>query len=666
MILGMVCAVVALCFLYCKMENPEGTVLRCAVEANTFFVLQFICASLPFLLCDRFPVDIILIILLVLNIVKVFIRYKRNTHFKWSSQKSELLMIVLLCLSIPFIKTTAEDVSAISDQGAYFTHVVTLVFDNSQEVHKIQELGAISDKVDQGIRDLQDQLLIHYHEQGEDNFYLHALKTWCVIPALFGRMFGIWHAMFGLGYLYALLVLLFFYICQELCHNKYTRMMSVIMFSLSPLVLYISKAGLSEIVMLFLGVASLYFMLKKDRKSCIVAGLCLGLWGYVHISTLIYLPIFYVALMLEGSRENNKNLCYTNLIQITLYSLSIWFVYMISPIYVMRQFAPYTLGGSIPFKVLLGIITASCLAGAIVQLLVMRRYRPVIEKIRIPIYNNFKIICLCAFAIIILMSIYHGYMLAFTDCYAIPEGMDAGSWNLRSRYVNSGITAISYLNIVNIMRATSVVGLVLFFLLPFLRKEFSGLNKILYFMGIYGLFFFTCCKVDTPFNYYASRYFLPYTVPIIILAVGSTVKSKSWAIYAIMIIILCDQYFWPAFLTGAPQRGQYKLVQDACEHIPENAVVLCNEESGLLNTRLTSNLRLINDNLVYNLKNIDEIVKRYGNQNIYILSETELDGYDKIWGDVYDIQYSFGNGPNGSYAMENGTYEISMNIYEFK
>lgn len=666
MILGMICAVVALCFLYCKMENPEGTVLRCAVEANTLFVVQFMGVSVPFLLYERFPVLFILMILLLLNIVRLVVSYKRNTHIKWRFERTELMVVALMCMAVPLIAGTTEDVSSISDQGAYFTHVVTLVLDNSREVHKVQELGTISDSIAQETREFQEQLHAYYHEQGKDIYYLFGLKTWCVIPALFGRMFGIWHAMVGLGYLYGLTVLLFFYICRKLCFNSYTMAMSVVMFSFSPLVLYIAKAGLTELTMLFLGLAAFYFMLKKNTRSCLMAGICLGLWGYVHISTLIYIPILYIVLMLESSKESGSNLCYTNFLQIGLYGLSVWFIYVISPVYVMKQFAPYTFGGRIPLKVLLGVITVMCFMGAAVQMFVVKHCRFVVEKIRNIIYSHFRIICLCAFAIIILMSIYHGYMLAFTDSYAIPEGMDAGSWNLRSRYVNSGITAISYLNIVNIMRATSVIGLVLFFLLPFLRKEFSGLNKILYFMGIYGLFFFTCCKVDTPFNYYASRYFLPYTVPIIILAVGSTLKSRNWAIYALIIVVLCNQYFWPAFLTGAPQRGQYKLVQDACNYIPENAIVLCNEESQMLHTRLTSNLRLLNDNLVYNLKNIDEIVKRYGNQNIYILSETELDGYDKIWGDVYDIQYSFGNGPNGSYAMENGTYEISMNIYEFK
>ena len=111
--------------------------------------------------------------------------------------------------------------------------------------------------------------------------------------------------------------------------------------------------------------------------------------------------------------------------------------------------------------------------------------------------------------------------------------------------------------------------------------------------------------------------------------------------------------------------GQYNLLQDVLEVIPANAVVFCNPESHTLNTRLTGNLRVLNDNEIYNLKNIEEVLNFYPDKNAYIISENAVEGIgDLILSNEYISQYSFGNGADGRYATSYGTYEIPLYLYK--
>lgn len=656
-------------FTYFDTENCS--VMKVFIEANNLFCVQYFLFSCFFIFIEKFSVLKPLIAILFFDsFTLILLKVKKITQSKviYSISKNEWIMLTLSILAIPLIYITAEDIGTISDQGTYFLYSTVYMEEKSNSIHTLEEMGVISENVDEGLRELQNELLIYYHEDGEDYYYLHALGTWCSLLALFGKMFGIWNCMKAVNYLYLLIVWNMLYLCQKIAANKNNIYMAWGMFAFSPLILYIGKAGLAEAAILLLFLVGLRYILENKKIFYLLAGINIGLIGFIHISMVMYMPIVTFIAALESVKRSKKNIAIFNTIQLMMFGVSLWYIYKISTIYVEKQYSRFTLQEKLNYTTIFIGIDILVVLLIIYQIKVYQNEKDfMLSFVRENLYKYFKLIAFIALTAIICRTIYYAYFLCFTDKFAIVDGYDAGTWNLRSRYVNTGLTAISYLNIVNIARATGVIGLFVFLILPFINKNITERSITFYYMGLYGIIIYTVLMMDTPSNYYSSRYFVPFVVPMIVISLISAVESKSWSIYILMLALLFNRYYWPAFLRGGPQVGQYELLQDAIATIPNNAIVFCNPESQTTNVRLTAGLRILNDNEVYNLKNYVEVMDYYSGLDSYIISETKIEQYhEPVLYNVYLSQYSFGNGPNGSYDTNVGTYQIPLFIYKME
>ena len=640
------------------------------LEANNLFCVQYLIFSCCFLVFDNFAVWKSLSCILAFNIILLLVLMLKKTPRKtWEAERCSrqelILLLITIGMIVPFIYITTEDIAADTDQGAYFLHTCILIEEKSKEVHSLKEIGKVSDKVDEGIRELLNDLTCYYHEENEDVLYIFSLGSWCSYTALFGKMFGIWNSMKAVNYLYILIVYNLFYVCKKNMVRKYNIYLYIVMFALSPLLLYIGKAGLAEIAILYLVTLGLNYIFEEKVIFSVISGICIGLIGYVHISMYAYLPIITSITLIESTKR--KKLTWFNITQLLMFGFSIWYAYKISPIYVKKQYIRFTLSGRLDYFMIFLLIDIVVVICVLIQIYINKRQNKPIDKLRSIIYENFTKIAMGIWGIIFISTIYYAYFMCFTNQFSIKDGVDAGTWNLRNEYINKGISAISHLNIVNISRAVGIIGMLIFVLIPFLNCELPEITKTFYYIALYGMIIWTVLQMDTPSNYYCSRYFVPVLIPMIVLTVVSTVKSKNWCIYFMIVVVLYSHRFWPAFLMGGPKVGQYELLQDTLEAIPENAIVFCNSESHMINARISSNLRILNDNEVYSLTNIDKVLDFYPNDGAYIISEYEVEGVGElIKSYVYSSQFSFGNGKNGTYDTGVGTYEIPLYIYKVR
>lgn len=630
------------------------------VVSNNFGIILYLFFSIIFIVFQRFAVWKILLCIVLFNIVLLAVtfgkKYKKGKRQIQRPASMEWVMIGILVFALLLVRVTVEDIGTVSDQGSYFLHTLELMEGNTSIAHTVQEYGTISDEVDNGLEELQNGLAIFYHEEDQHIYYIHALSTWCSIPALFGKMFGIWKCMRACNYLYILSVVNMFYLCRKINGTRYGGSISLFLFALSPLILYIAKAGLTEVAMVYLFI--LGFKLILDKRFYL-AGICIGMVGYIHISMYIYMPIITTLAFLESLRETNRKMAVFNVIQMILFYTSVWYANIVSPIYTKRELGRLTVG-KLPYNTLLIIITAVIVVCVAIQIYVYIRPKKSFESIYLKVYDNFRVISLSALGICICFSVYYAYGLCYTDKYSVPYD-PSNTWSMRGEYINTGISAVSYLNIVNIGRATGIVGIAAIIYCLVKNVKMNGLLKALYYLELYGLFVYTVIRIDVPFNYYASRYFIPFVIPLITVILEALTINSNWKIYIIMVSILYNHYFWPSFVQGAPFVGQYDILKDALENIPYESMVLCSPESTYVNTRLTNNLRLLNRNRVYNLKNVDEIIPI--ESNVYMISDIELGQYNLVFSKIYDVQWSFGHGENGRYSMEVGTHEIPIYIY---
>ncbi len=655
----------------------EKYVVLDVVGGNNFFIILFLLISIPQILTGHYSVALTLCLVLLAGFILLLICYiyhlpyrKQNKHI---TNREYLLVIVVVCMiSTCFLTKTTEDIRSVSDQGAYFTYSILLAKGDLSEVRNIDYVGDISEQVDEGLHNLREKSTIYYFDENfePNTYYLHALATWCVFPALWIKMFGLWKGMRSLTWMYVVIVINMYIICRRVQEVKKAKYLALSLFALSPLTLYIAKAGLSEILFLMLFVLAIRYGVIQDRMGCIIAGVSLGLIGFIHASILIYIPILFFLLCCASIY--NSNFFVSNFIFFIMYSASVWYDDYISPIYIRKEY------GEIGKRIFLGkidmyskgwivylLISVCCVLCVFANFYIMKA--ALFQKLITELLNKSDVVKVLCVLLIAIRTIEYCYKIGFTDLYMIDYNK-LSSWGaLRNTYVNKGVISWSYLNFTNVLRLTGIAGFISFLLVK--PSRHGVFLKLMYCLNLYCLVYFLVFNCDTPFNYYASRYFVPILLPVTTIVIAASIRKDLYVEYIIIGALMYFRYFLFSFVTGASMYGEYEYLKNTLQNISSGSVVLCNSESEYATVCLAENLRIINDNKVFNLENKDEIIKFFGDENYYIISDYDiavpnefvLDSYD-----VYKSQWSFGNGGNGRYAMKNGEFDIPIYIYEMK
>ncbi len=664
-------AIVEYAYVHSAVVDEELYILDFLGGSN-FFVLAFIVFSIPQIYLESYSVLFTVLAVIIFGAVLLMIlklrRGKLYKEKKFIDKELLFVIVILTLISVLFLRRTAEDIRGISDQGTYFTYSILLSKGNLSVVRHINEQGIISEAVDNGLQSMRGQSTIYYTNDyyGPNTYYLHALSTWCVFPALWIKMFGMWAGMKSLLWMYLIIVLDMYGICKKIKACSRAELLAITLFALSPLTLYIAKAGLSEIVFLMLIVIAFKYILYSTKVGCFTAGIALGLIGFVHASFLIYIPIIVFVLWMACMFYDKCMI--TNVVFLIFYGLSVWYDDYISPIYIRREFT--RVGERLTHIDMYGntwivyvLIDFCCFLCILINILLVNSkvlQRPLQFIIRHV--DIIKLICLIA---ILARTIEFCYKLGFTDLYAVEYDRLSTWGSLRNTYVNKGVLSWSYLNITNILRMTGIIGFLCTLLIRPSKHDF--IVKILYLVELYCLLYFLVFSCDTPLNYYASRYFVPVLLPVITLVIAASIKEKKQLGIVIIGALMYFRFFWGAFVTGAPLYGEYDYLKNALDNIPADAIVLCNPNSDYATAYLTENLRLINNNKVFSLESIDEILDYYGDKEYYVVSDDYVklpDQFRLVTNAVYKSQWGFGNGGNGRYAMVNGDYDIPIYIYE--
>lgn len=630
------------------------TLLKNITAALSIFLLEYYVVSVIFLWLDVFDVLWVLKSMAVLNAGVLFFNRKKlhSEHLNISFDKREIIMAVIVILLIPLIITKSEDIRTSSDMGMYFEKAVVLMGEDTGVIKKLDEIHLISENVDAGVLELQQHLLgiyIRGNQDGETIYDYHSLPTWVTFLALFGKIFGLYHCAQALTVLYITAMLCAYFCCENIAGNAYGKYFAVAVFALSPVIVYVSKATLTEIAFAAVFFSGCMWISEKDTKLKFFSFLYFALLGFIHISMYMYMPIIIMVLMYLFINKKEKVYAYVNILTTVFYMVSIFYCHDISYMYSRDQFMRFTFLGDNFKSVVIALVGLFSLA-VLVQILLL----VFMDKINNWLYKKcdqlIPILIILIEIIIFAGVIIVGYNLAFTDKFQ-PAG---GSWHLRKDYVGQGWIAIRRLNMVNILLSTGIIAIPFIFLYSFLRKNKQDvIENCLYLICLYSIAIFTFIQVDTPNNYYASRYFVPMVIPSITLLMAKIV-NKSVITKIIFVWIMCfNLYFDRYFIDRGSFAGQYQLLEDVLDKIPKEAIVVFRSKDKSLNQILINNLREINQNMVFNYKNVEEVKEFYGDKPLYFITGqlSKDKGQELLWYKDYTIMGNLGGG-DGKYMTE--------------
>jgi hypothetical protein len=365
------------------------------------------------------------------------------------------------------------------------------------------------------------------------DFVFQGFPGWPMLMAQWAGLFGLPLLFHSVLFAFSLAVLLFGFLLQEMGLRPLVFGVAVGLFASSPLLLFFSKYTTSEAFLLLLFLFVIYFLSAGGVHGAALAVAGVLLIVVTHISTLLYSPLVLLV-VLEAYRSRSRVLSVFSVGAFAALLAGLPLGLVFSPLYVQDIYRGiFKRVGITEPQVGLLVAGAAYLAGLTLATLALRRASngdqateetaPWGLESGALLRNAIRAVLL----VIAAWILYRGYQLGWTDYFA-EEVSAKGAWRWRKDYSGGGWPSLLHLNIVQMSMATSMIGLPVVLWLAFwkgdrlcatLRRSFL-LAAVLLPLAIY-----TFVRVDTSFNYYPSRYFIPVLVPAVMLLFGELVGA---------------------------------------------------------------------------------------------------------------------------------------------
>jgi hypothetical protein len=417
-------------------------------------------------------------------------------------------------------------------------------------------------------------------------FVFHGLPGWPMLMAQWAGLFGLPRMFDSALFAFLMAVTFFGFLLEKIGLRTVTFTVTVLIFASSPLLLFFSKYTTSEAFVLFLFLLVVYFLTQDDAQDALLALLGLLLIVVTHISTLLYSPLLLLV-ALEAYRSGNRKLACFSVAGFGVLLVGLPLGWYLSPVYTENIYRDVfgRLGlGNAPWRGLI-LAGAAYSAGLLLGGVALRRGRGPEAVERPPSLRSpgerrtIQIAIRVLILTIVAWIVYRGYQLGWTDHFALDIPTD-GAWVARRNYAGGGWGALLHLSILSMTMATSLVGLPIVLWAAFWRGGWVcdvSRRGFLLAGTLLSVAIYTFVLVDTPTNYYASRYFIPVLVPSALLLLGELMEGMGWrsagigavALLGIAFNLRSDRilYLYPA------RNDQMRFVRDVVRRVGEERVL---------------------------------------------------------------------------------------------
>ena len=459
--------------------------------------------------------------------------------------------------------------------------------------------------------------------------------------SIFGEILGSVNRVYSVVFFSLISILAFYFIALELTKgNRKTAYLIALFLAVNPLHTFFAKFPVSETASLAFSSTGFYFLLKYYNQSkeenynfwylLGSAGLFLGLF-LNHISGFLYLPIFYLLILISIIFANNR----TMLRHLLLYGSLVFLAYFISIAYGLTFSAPYFwqigngqfgqfLGKTIWDNIIISLFFVALLTIPL-TIFLKKHLQLLIPKI-IPLVK--KLLPLIFYTFIVI-SLYQVYQLAFTDKWI-------GNTNVDKIYhlANQGITSILGTQLAGIIYYLTPIGFILFLMaINFLRKTLNATTFLLYVFLIIAFIMRLIMKPVLLYEYYYARYLLEEIVPYGLLIISiylvhlhqKNKLSRIFAIISSLAILLYSLYFTSFQLLGHETNGVIEPISKISEQVHPNDIILLSS-AHLIRTLATPLSYYFHQNIAatpyLNQINWDTFFLNYN--NVYLISSRAL------------------------------------------
>ncbi len=636
-----------------------------------FFVIEYYLFSALFLFIDYYSVAYVLVCCLITNIILcVVIRRKYNSIFNNRKYifKSDLLFIVLMILMLPFVSKKNENFD-LHDTGQYYEKAIQLADDGPQKANLLPEYGMYTEDVSQDLLEMaqtlpKDWTIIN----GQLQYTYHGIPTWVTFITLFIKIFGVYTSLISLTFFYLIACFSLYYAIGNICKQNFCKYLSIPLFGFLPIILFLAKTTLTELPFIAMLLFGICLISSPDIREKYLSIIPFGLLGFLHVSVILYVPIFFIALLILSLYKNLKygviNIC-----TIMMYIASLGYCAVVSPFYTKNQLGSIPFFNTMKLSMAVIIITAGCLLLIAIQCLVIKSksFRNLLMYIGHFLSPKLPVLFRIAALLLIAITLYQAYRLGFTDTYNVG----GGSWTRRKYYSNQGFISLTRLNIISIVMATGYISIPYIFYRLFSKKtQWNFYEKFYGILLLYGLSIYLVLRFsipDTPYNYFVSRYYATFIVPICAILMAVLIKTK-WQFIFISIFAIITALPFSLFLMNTRESdGQNDFLKSVMEIIPTESVVLVDNSDFICNNCVFA-LRELNQNYVFSLQSKESIEAQEAEKEIFVFTTQPINDENytvRYESEVQTNRDTLTYDPTIIYPLTNTYRTYDIYIYEY-
>ncbi len=346
----------------------KRNVIESAVLGVIWFFCSHVFASFALFLIDGYSLlrTICLTLALDAAVLGTVVFFRRTKPFSIKglfrcdlSVKPMLIPLCICLLILPFTMQKNEFFGMGQDQGVYQTQAILFLHGDNARQKDFNEFSALTAPEQEAFLTAVRHKLGGYDIPAEsypDTVYdrsispvsgiIHGIPTHAAILAMWGKLFGMEHMADVETIFCFCLIFLVFCICRNLKLKPLTCGIAALCTAFAPIVLWVSKASLTEMFLALLPALFLYIMTDRPNRSARwLSILPAAVFGCFHVSFYTMVPLF---LMVYGgmyffTREKQ----FAVLLPVTVlgYLASYFGMRHIQPVYTMNNYSPIFVHG---------------------------------------------------------------------------------------------------------------------------------------------------------------------------------------------------------------------------------------------------------------------------------------------------------------------------------
>ncbi len=553
----------------------------------TVFLWTYIIISGLLFWADRFSLEagLGLTLLIYAVLCLCLLRRRRDIAVDFNIRPYIFLLLILL-ISIPFIGKKYEFYGTGQDEGVYQTQAINLVYGKTKLQQDFEEYADLpSDDWRDTYREKMENELVGFYnydpelpfaseeaELSDVSGIFHGIPTFAALLAIPGRIAGIRH-MSDIQTVFYFALIIYAYMAMEALNiRRPLKYLLTVLLAFSPLILWVSKSALTEIVLASIIAAFVFCMVRGGREYIFLSCVPAVAFCFLHLTIYTMIPVIVLIYWLCCWIEDDTNYLTAAAISITAFLAAIFMVVNIAGTYAyIYNFTPiYQLLPFIDQDHVIWVFVAMSLifyAGTLLMYL-MKKYLP--EKSRFRRLN-----------IELLQK--RGFLWAVRILIILFCAVQLGIMVSRREVYQGNIGSFKHLSITGIGACLGLTVPLLAGVLWLIKPQFAVKNRAYLCCAVLFVYcvmvYCTLFRKDVAYYYYYGRYLAPYLV-ITLLFSGILLNQirAGWGIAAglagIMLVMPPNRYF---LQYQDDTRITWDILEDLRETIHENDSVIVSD-----------------------------------------------------------------------------------------